>query len=139
QAQENTMPKIAIPVAQSYEALVAAVNPRNANAPESIPWWFYDTQLYTSATTTQSIFFAAPPATRDLGNIPTGGALPDPNFFAIHYIYADFMQNAAGTPSATVSAGATLPANTGALDDVGRLLLSGRARLTITISDKGYG
>ena len=87
----------------------------------------------------QQVFFAATSASRDLGNLPTGGALPDPNFFALHYIYFDFMSNAAGTPYLTASAGATLPANTGALDDIGRLLLSGRGRLTITISDKQYG
>jgi len=133
------MPKIAIPVAQSYEALVAAVNPRTANAPESVPWWFYDTQLYTSGTTVSQVFFAATTAARDLGNLPTGGSFPDPNFFALHYIYTDFMLNSAGTPYLTVSAGAATPANTGALDDVGRLLLSGRGRLTLTISDKAYG
>jgi hypothetical protein len=104
-----------------------------------VPWWFYDTQLYTSGTTVQQVFFSTTATSRDLGNLPTGGALPDPNFFAIHYLYCDFMQNAAGTPWMTVSAGAATPANTGALDDVGRLLISGRARLTLTISDKQYG
>lgn len=133
------MPKISIPVAQSYEALVAAVNPRSANAPESIPWWFYDTQLYTSAATVQQTFFAATQAARDLSNLPTGGSLPDPNFFGIHYLCADFMQNAAGTPYTTTNGIAAAVGNTGALDDVGRLLLSGRARLTLTISDKQYG
>lgn len=133
------MPKISMPVAQSYQQLVNAVNPLGAGAPESIPWWFYDTQLYTSGTTVQQVFFATNPASRDLGNLPTGGALPDPNFFGIHYINVDFMSNAAGTPYLTTSAGATLPANTGALNDVGSLLLSGRGRFVLTLSDKQYG
>lgn len=131
--------KINIPTATSYDQLVKATFPQTAGAPESIPWWFYDTQLYTSTATVQSIFFAGNPATRDLGNLPTGGSLPDPNFFAVHYICADFMSNAAGTPYCTSSAGATLPANTGALNDVGQLLLSGRGRFVMTLSDKLYG
>jgi hypothetical protein len=133
------MPKIAIPVANSYQELVGASNPSTGAAPETLPWWFYDTQLYTSGTTTQLTFFAAAPATPDLGNMPIGGALPNPNFFAIHYVHFDFLQNASGTPYVTVSAAAaTIPA-TGALDDVGRLLLSGRGRFQITLSDKNYG
>lgn len=133
------MPKIAIPVAQSYEALVNAVNPKSANAPESIPWWFYDTQLYTSGTTVQQTFFAAAQAARDLSNWPQAGALTDPNFFAIHYVYADFMQNAAGTPYTTTAGIGAAVTNTNSLNDVGSLLLSGRARLTFVISDKNYG
>lgn len=133
------MPKIAIQVAQSYDALVKAVNPLTGNAPESVPWWFYDTQLYTSAATVSSVFFAAPQASRDLGNLPTGGALPDPNFFAIHYLNVDFMQNAAGTPYTTTAGIGAAVTNAGALNDVGSLLLSGRGRITLTISDKAYG
>lgn len=132
-------PKISIPVAQSYEQLVQAVNPRSANAPESVPWWFYDTQLYTSAATVQQTFFAATQAARDLSNLPTGGSLPDPNFMAIDYISVDFMQNAAGTPYTTTAAIGAAVTNPNALNDVGSLLLSGRARLTLTISDKQYG
>lgn len=132
-------PKISIPVAQNYEALVRAVNPVSANAPESVPWWFYDTQLYTSAATVQQTFFAATQAARDLSNLPTGGALPDPNFFAIHYLNADFMQNAAGTPYTTTAAIGAAVTNANALNDVGSLLLSGRGRITLTISDKAYG
>ena len=133
------MPKIAIPVAASYQELVAAVNPSSAGGPETIPWWFYDTQTYTSGSTTELQYFAAQQSARDLGNLPTGGALPDPNFFAIAFINLDFMQNASGTPYTTTSAGATLPANTGALNDIGSLLLSGRGRFTLTLSDKLYG
>lgn len=132
-------PKIAIPVAQSYEALVAAVNPVTGAAPESVPWWMYDTQTYTSGATTQLTFFAATQAARDLSNLPTGGSLPDPNFFGVHYVCADFMQNAAGTPYTTTAAIGAAVTNPNALNDVGMLLLSGRGRFTIVISDKAYG
>ena len=133
------MAKIAIPVAGSYDQLVAASNPGTVNGPETTPWWFYDTQLYTQGTTTTLTFFSSPGATLDLSNMPIGGTLPDPNFFGMHYINVDFMQNASGTPYLTASsAAATIPA-TGAIDDVGRLLLSGRGRITVIISDKRYG
>lgn len=128
------MPKINIPVL-NYEQLVAMANPRSAQIPEAVPWWFYDTQTYTDNSTTQLTFFAATTGNRDLSNLESGGQIPDPNFFAIHYFNADFMSNAAGTPYATTGAGGIA----GALDDVGRLLLSGRARFTLTISDKRYG
>jgi hypothetical protein len=134
------MPKIAIPVAQDYNSLVAAANPSAAaGGPETVPWWFYDTQLYTSATTTEVTFFSAPGATPDLSNMVAAGALPDPNFFGLHYINFDFISNVAGTPYLTVSsAAATVPA-TGALNDVGSLLLSGRGRFKFVMSDKQYG
>jgi hypothetical protein len=133
------MPKIAIPVANTYQELVGAANPSTGAAPETLPWWFYDTQLYTSTTTTQLTFFAAAPATPDLGNMPIGGALPNPNFFAVHYVFFDFLQNASGTPYVTTSAAAATVANAGAINDVGSLLLSGRGRFQITLSDKNYG
>lgn len=133
------MAKIAIPVAGSYEQLVGASNPGTANAPESVPWWFYDTQLYTSATTTAQSFFNAPGATLDLSNMPIAGSLPDPNFFACHYLNLDAMSNASGTPYLTVSAAAATVPATGAINDVGSLVLSGRGRITVTISDKRYG
>lgn len=131
------MPKIAIPVAQSYEALVAAVNPVTGAAPESVPWWLYDTQTYTSGATTQLTFFAATQAARDLSNLPTGGALPDPNFFGVHYVYADFMQVAAAYTTTAAAAGSVT--NPSALNDVGLLLLQSRPRFTLIISDKAYG
>lgn len=132
------MPKIAIPVLD-YDGLVASANPQSARVPESIPWWFYDTQTYTSGATTQLTFFAATQAARDLSNLVSGGQIPDPNFFAIHYINADFMQNAAGTPYTTTAGIGAAVTNANALNDVGMLLLSGRGRFTLTISDKQYG
>jgi len=132
-------PKIGIPVAGSYDALVQAANPGTVNGPETVPWWFYDTQLYTSATTTTATWFAASQTDLSLGNLPIGGTLPDPNFFGVHYMHIDFMQNAAGTPYLTTSAAAATIPNTGAIDDVGRLLLSGRGRIRALISDKQYG
>lgn len=133
------MPKIAIPVANSYQELVGAANPSTGAAPETLPWWFYDTQLYTSAATVQLTFFAAAPVTRDLGNMPIGGSLPNPNFFALHYVHFDFMQNAAGTPYTTTAGIGAAVANANALNDVGSLLLSGRSRFQLNLSDKAYG
>lgn len=130
------MPKISIPVLD-YDGLVQSANPRSAQVPESVPWWFYDTQTYTDNATTQLTFFAATTGDRSLSNLESGGQIPDPNFFAIHYFNADFMNNGAGTPYETSTVAASQ--NVGAIDDIGRLLLSGRARFTLTISDKRYG
>lgn len=123
------MPRIPVR-AKTYQQLIALANPASANQPEAVAWWLYDTQTYTDNVTTELTFFAAPQADRSLSNLETAGALPDPQFFEVHYVALDivpvtgFVTSAAGGP-------------TGMIDDIGRLLA--RARWQLTISDKRYG
>jgi hypothetical protein len=118
--------------AASYQQLIGAANPVAANQPETIPYWFYDTQLFTSATTIDQSFFTVTVNNRARSNWQQGGALPDPNFFAIHQIMADIIPTGANYVTETAD-------QTGLLDDLGILMLNGLPRITVTISDKDYG
>jgi len=119
--------------AATYQQLVAAANPQTANQPETIPYWYYDTQTFTSAATISLSFFTVTNNDRSLSNWQQGGALADPNFFAIHHIMADIVSTTA-TQYVTSSA-----AVAGEINDHGLLLLTNRPRITLTLSDKDYG
>jgi hypothetical protein len=97
--------------------------------PESIPWVFFDTQLYTSGTTTELTFFQTTSTDRTISNMPTAGALPVPQYFRWYGWGFDVLLNAS-----TAAGGAT-----GAIDDIARLLLTGRGVVTFKLSDKEYG
>lgn len=120
-----------------YNALARAANPPSGGVPECVADWLYDTQTYTDNTSTELTFFGAAQSDRSLSNMGSGGQLEDPQFFIVQCIYVDCMNNAAGTPYLTSTTAAAQ--NVGAVDDVGKLILSGRGRLTLTVSDKRYG
>lgn len=118
-----------------YGALSRASQPRSALVPEAITHWLYDTATYTDNSTTELSFFTSTQTDKSLSNLEVAGTLPDPNFFAIQGAYVDFINNAAGTPYVSTAAGS----NVGNINDIGLLLLNGRARFILTISDKRYG
>jgi len=106
----------------------------DAQSPEGTPWWLYNTQTFTSNSSTQLTFFTATDTNEDLTNIASGGVLPADNVLFLHGIYIDYFI-AAGTAWVTTSAGVV----TGAVNDVGMLHLSGRGRLILKIRSKDYG
>lgn len=106
----------------------------DAQSPEGTPWWLYNTQTYTSGTSTILTFFTATDTNEDLTNQPSGGVLPADNVLFLHGIYIDYFLSA-GTAWVTSSAGVV----TGALDNIGQLVLSGRGRLILKIRSKDYG
>lgn len=97
---------------------------------EALAWTLYDTQLYTSAATTQLTFFAAAPANRFLGN-STGQGLPTPQYFECYFWGLEILR---------------APGNTDVLGDVFRVLkgaggagLQGTPTWTFTLADKQMG
>lgn len=116
-------------IAKTRDKLEEMANPEGAGLGESIPYVLFDTQLYTSGTTTEQTFFIAAQNDRTLSNLQGGSQLPDPQFFEIHNLGFDILADA------TTAAGA----ETGALDDVAKLMLVGRPFFVLTISDKQYG
>lgn len=106
----------------------------DAQSPEGTPWWLYNTQTYTSGTSTVLTFFTATDTNEDLTNQPSGGVLPADNVLFLHGIYIDYFI-AAGNAWVTSSAGVV----TGAANDIGQLHLSGRGRLVLKIRSKDYG
>lgn len=104
--------------------------PSLPGAPEQIPQVFYDTQLYTSGTTTQMQFFAVTNADRTISNMVNAGQFPHPVYFQWFNWGLDILID-----NSTVTAAN----DTGAVDDIAKLLLISRATVEFTISDKSYG
>jgi len=73
----------------------------------------YDTQVFTSSTLSLS-FFQTVQTSKNLGNLGAAGQIPDPNYFELHGLCLDIMQNP------TVTAAASAPA--GALTDITYIL-----------------
>lgn len=119
------------PVLNAQE-LQQAANPAAANQPEAIPWFLYDTQTYTSGTTTSLTFFQTVQTDKTLGNMESAGQLPDPQYFIIHYVTCDILD-------APVSTTSTAAAALGPVNDIELLLKTGRGIFTFQISNKNYG
>jgi hypothetical protein len=102
--------------------------------PETIRHILYDTQTYTDNSTTELTFFGAAQSDRTLSNMPQGGSLPEGQYFAIREVCLDVFA-AATTAFVTTAAGGV----TGAVDDLGVLLINCRPVLTIELNDKKYG
>lgn len=110
--------------------LEAQANPAQANQPEALPWFLYDTQDIATAVTTPLVFFNTVQTDRSLGNMTSAGQLPDPQYFVLHYVTCDLLQ----TPTLDVAAD-----KTGALNNIEEILKTARAHWTLNISDKLYG
>ena len=117
---------------KTFQQLNAEAFPQSVGQPECFAHYWYDTQTYLDNATTQLTFFAATQADRSLSNLPTAGQLEDPQFFEIHCIMLDAVADAGFV---TTAAGGVA----GAIDDLGLLMVTGRPRVTLNISDKQYG
>lgn len=104
-------------------------NPQGKGVSEAVPWILYDTQEYTSTATTTLNFYQTQQSDRTLSNLLQGGALTEPNYFEIYNLGFDVLLD-----MTTVAGG-----ETGALDDIAKLMLVGRPIFTLTIQDKNYG
>jgi hypothetical protein len=119
-------------VAYTYQQLLAKVTPQSANQPEVVPAVMFDTQTYTSATTTLLTFFNGGQTDASLSNVPNGGNLPQPQYFEIQRIFMEVL----GRPTVSAAAG-TIP-QAGNIDDLNQLLLTGRGYATFTLASKGF-
>jgi len=109
-----------------------AANPQSAGQPEAMPWFLYDSQTYTSGTTTSQTFFQTVQTDKTLGNMESAGQLPDPQYFIVHYVTCDIL-------SSPVASAAGTAADAGPLNDIDLLLKAGRATFTFQMSNKNYG
>lgn len=98
---------------------------------EAIPWVLYDTQTYTSGTTTSLSFFQAPSSDPTTTNMSGSGTLPEPQFFELYYMGLDVLE-----PVVSSATGVT-----GAWNDVQLLVMDATARSVYTFSyaSKSYG
>jgi hypothetical protein len=99
---------------------------------EVIPSILYDTQTYTSATTTILPFFTSVPANDSVSNVNPPAALPNPSSFLIKTIGIYFPNT-----FETLVQGGAAAALASQFNDILLLINTGIARLTI--GDKPYG
>jgi hypothetical protein len=100
--------------AKPRAVLEVQAKPESANQPEAVPWILWDTQLFTTASTTSLTYYQTVQSNKSLGNMEGPGQLPEPQYFEVVRIGADIQ-----TPP-SVASGAT--ANDGALLNVYHLL-----------------
>lgn len=112
--------------------LAAAANPVSAGQPEAQPWFLYDTQLITSASTTSASFFVNQNADKTMSNMEASGQLPDPQYFIVHYVTCDILDPPIANAGHAASA-------LGPVNDIDVLLKTQRATFTFNMSNKAYG
>ncbi len=115
----------------SKQDLENIVNPQQANQPEVIPWQLYDTQDIANAAAGPFVFFTNQNNDKTLCNMQGPGQLPDPQYFQVFYLAADFLQ----IPTATALANEPNQA----LANVENILKTCRASFTVNLADKIYG
>lgn len=112
--------------------LAQAANPNSAGQPEALPWFLYDTQLITSAATTNAQFFQNVNADKTMSNMESAGQLPDPQYFILHYLTCDVLDPPIAVAGHTASA-------LGPVNDIDVMLKTQRATFSLNLSNKVYG
>lgn len=97
----------------TYQQLDIMSRPGNANQPEALPWVLFDTQTFTSGTTTRLEFFTTLQTNKSLGNLDLAGSLTRGEYFMIHSIGLDILTPVTQTISTS---------EVGAISDVQELL-----------------
>jgi hypothetical protein len=115
-------------IAKSAEELRKITNPNDASQPESIPWVYYDTQNFLTASTAAISFFAVTNADRTISNLEQAGTIPDPYYFEIEAINLDYMVRPSAGGNTAV----------GTLDDLAQFLYTSRSTLEFSIAGKLY-
>jgi len=117
-------------VPKTRQQLYALAYPETANQPEAISHILFDTQTFTSASTTTLTFFNTQQSDPTLGNLEQAGALTDPQWFEIHNWGLDVLQDGSAVVGVT---------EVGIMDDIAKLMLVGRPIFTFSMSNKQYG
>jgi hypothetical protein len=115
----------------SYPREYEAYNTQYGGQIESIGWKFWDTQTYTSGTTTALTNFFNVRATQDLSNMEVAFQLSAPKAFLVRAIRFFVKQRPQTVTPAAVSGNAT-----GAFDNIAQLINT--AVMTFTIGNKQY-
>jgi hypothetical protein len=119
------------------DQVTALAQPPAGGVAECIYHEYYDTQLFTSAVTLQSVFFQVSNADLTITNLPQGGQLPAPQLFQIYDVTLDILPV---TPVSLMTA--VGPATVvGQLTDFGLILFGAAQRgiWTLVLSNKNYG
>jgi hypothetical protein len=123
------MPNVRLKSVPTQDQLNQVVTPIAPGQPEGIAWTFYDTQTYTSGTTTSLDFFQSIQSDKVLGNIQAQGQIPNPQFFQIYHIG---VQPVLGPTARATALGASI---VGSLNDMVNFL---NGKVELIIADKVY-
>ncbi|MGH7178477.1 MAG: hypothetical protein ACREJC_13950 [Tepidisphaeraceae bacterium] len=115
---------------KTRQQLYALAYPETANQPEAISHILYDSQTFTSASTTTLTFFATQQSDPTLGNLDQAGAFTDPQWMELHNWGLDVLQDGSAVVGVT---------EVGIADDIQKLMLVGRPTFTFFMSNKQYG
>ena len=124
------MPNVRLLHFKTKDELAQSITPLFASQGEVIPWVWFDTNTYTSATTTQMDNFQTVPTDRTLGNMQAAGQIPAPMYYDLYHL-STYLNVA---PSALAIA-ATLTPLTGAVVDVHNLIIGA---VSLQIAQKVY-
>lgn len=116
---------------EAYPREYEAYNTQYGGQIESIGWKLWDTQTYTSGTTTALTNFFNVRATQDLSNMEVAFQLPAPKAFLVRAIRFFVKQRPQVITPAAASGNAT-----GAFDNIAQLINT--AVMTFTIGNKTY-
>lgn len=97
--------------------------------PERIAWTWYDTQLYTSGTTTVLQFFQQINVDKNQSNMVAAGQIPSPQFFDLYHCSIAYL-----VPFSVIAAADPIVVS-GALNDVDRLCQGG---VSFNLANKDY-
>lgn len=114
---------------KTIQELAAGITPMLPGQPERIPWTWWDTQTYTSGTTTVLDFFQSTQSDKTLSNMVAQGQIPSPQFFDLYHTSICYL-----VPPSIIAAADPI-ALSGATFDV-NLLVQGSA--LFEIANKGY-
>ena len=115
---------------RSFSAANARAIPPSGRSPEAIWHCAYDTQTYTSGTTTTQDFFTAVNTDKTLSNMEAAGQFPAPQVFQLYAITCDLWTPLGVSTSATTAGNA---------NDLYLLLMTGRPSWLFTLQNKTYG
>lgn len=113
----------------AYDALRQRLRPQSLEAPEALPYVFFDTQTYLAAGSARLEYFRNVQSDQTLGNLEIAGSLPEGVFFDIHRIFVTPLR--VGTIDAAAGAGS--------LRDCQTILNTARGVVTITTNAKPLG
>lgn len=118
-----------------YSDLKKDANPKDANQPEVYPGYWFDTQLFTSASTSGNVgFFAATNNDKTISNMLLAGQFPADEYFKLGEIHVDLL----GRLRQVATTGAASNA-VGVADDINQIMLNSRATLLLSYRNKPYG
>lgn len=118
-----------------YSVLKSDSAPSSSKEPEAFPAAWFDSQTFTSASTSGNVsFFAATNSDKTLSNMQLAGQFPADEYFKLGEVHVDLLQR----PFVE-----TVPAATNALtgqdDDAAQLMRFSRATIQLTYRNKPYG